>query len=210
MVSRRGRRVTDDDRDPYDRPARSMPTYAEPPVTFVRGAGTELWDDRGQAVPRLPVRPGGDLARPRPPGGGRGAGRAGQDAAARLEPLRQRRRAGGGGHARPARSAAGTTRRRPGLLLQLGGRGQRVRHQAGPQVGRARAATWWSAPTDSFHGRTLATLHATGQPAKHEPFEPLPEASGTSPTTTSTPSTRPATRPGSAAVLSSRSRARRA
>jgi acetylornithine/succinyldiaminopimelate/putrescine aminotransferase len=27
----------------------------------------------------------------------------------------------------------------------------------------------------SFHGRTLATLHATGQPAKHKPFHPLPE-----------------------------------
>jgi acetylornithine/succinyldiaminopimelate/putrescine aminotransferase len=27
----------------------------------------------------------------------------------------------------------------------------------------------------SFHGRTLATLHATGQPAKHEPFQPMPE-----------------------------------
>ncbi|NNN21255.1 MAG: acetylornithine/succinylornithine family transaminase [Acidimicrobiales bacterium] len=27
----------------------------------------------------------------------------------------------------------------------------------------------------SFHGRTLATLHATGQPEKHEPFWPLPE-----------------------------------
>lgn len=27
----------------------------------------------------------------------------------------------------------------------------------------------------SFHGRTLATLTATGQPAKHEPFQPLPE-----------------------------------
>ena len=27
----------------------------------------------------------------------------------------------------------------------------------------------------SFHGRTLATLHATGQPAKHEAFLPLPE-----------------------------------
>jgi acetylornithine/N-succinyldiaminopimelate aminotransferase len=27
----------------------------------------------------------------------------------------------------------------------------------------------------SFHGRTLATLHATGQPAKHEPFQPLPD-----------------------------------
>ena len=27
----------------------------------------------------------------------------------------------------------------------------------------------------SFHGRTLATLHATGQPEKHEPFAPMPE-----------------------------------
>src|SRR5690606_2970812 len=27
----------------------------------------------------------------------------------------------------------------------------------------------------SFHGRTLATLHATGQPEKHELFQPLPE-----------------------------------
>ncbi|MGA1220566.1 MAG: aspartate aminotransferase family protein, partial [Ilumatobacteraceae bacterium] len=27
----------------------------------------------------------------------------------------------------------------------------------------------------SFHGRTLATLAATGQPAKHEPFAPMPD-----------------------------------
>ncbi|MGO9559775.1 MAG: acetylornithine transaminase [Acidimicrobiales bacterium] len=27
----------------------------------------------------------------------------------------------------------------------------------------------------SFHGRTLATLAATGQPDKHEPFQPMPE-----------------------------------
>ena len=27
----------------------------------------------------------------------------------------------------------------------------------------------------SFHGRTLSTLHATGQPQKHEPFQPLPD-----------------------------------
>ncbi len=27
----------------------------------------------------------------------------------------------------------------------------------------------------SFHGRTLATLHATGQPTKHEHFAPMPE-----------------------------------
>lgn len=31
-------------------------------------------------------------------------------------------------------------------------------------------STW-----DSFHGRTLATLAATGQSAKHAPFQPLPE-----------------------------------
>lgn len=28
---------------------------------------------------------------------------------------------------------------------------------------------------DSFHGRTLAALAATGQPAKHEPFAPMPD-----------------------------------
>jgi acetylornithine/N-succinyldiaminopimelate aminotransferase len=28
---------------------------------------------------------------------------------------------------------------------------------------------------DSFHGRTLASLAATGQPAKHEPFAPMPD-----------------------------------
>ena len=27
----------------------------------------------------------------------------------------------------------------------------------------------------SFHGRTLMSLAATGQPEKHEPFQPLPE-----------------------------------
>ena len=27
----------------------------------------------------------------------------------------------------------------------------------------------------SFHGRTLASLAATGQPSKHEPFQPMPE-----------------------------------
>jgi adenosylmethionine-8-amino-7-oxononanoate aminotransferase len=32
----------------------------------------------------------------------------------------------------------------------------------------------------SFHGRTLATLAATGQPAKHEPFAPMPEGFRTS------------------------------
>ncbi len=44
-----------------------------------------------------------------------------------------------------------------------------ARKWAGP--GRHVVVSTWG----SFHGRTLATLTATGQPAKHVPFEPLPE-----------------------------------
>ena len=49
-----------------------------------------------------------------------------------------------------------------------------MRHQARPQVRRTRHVRVVSA-YGSFHGRSLATLHATGQPQKHEPFQPLPE-----------------------------------
>jgi acetylornithine/N-succinyldiaminopimelate aminotransferase len=45
------------------------------------------------------------------------------------------------------------------LARKFGGRGRHV------------VVSAWQ----SFHGRTLATLHATGQPAKHEAFQPLPE-----------------------------------
>ncbi len=38
-------------------------------------------------------------------------------------------------------------------------------------AGRYQVVSAWG----SFHGRTLAALAATGQPAKHEPFQPLPE-----------------------------------
>jgi acetylornithine/N-succinyldiaminopimelate aminotransferase len=44
-----------------------------------------------------------------------------------------------------------------------------ARKWAGP--GRHVVVSAW----DAFHGRTLATLHATGQPEKHTPFAPLPE-----------------------------------
>ena len=44
-----------------------------------------------------------------------------------------------------------------------------ARRWAGP--GRFGVVSTW----DAFHGRTLATLTATGQPAKQEPFRPLPE-----------------------------------
>jgi acetylornithine/succinyldiaminopimelate/putrescine aminotransferase len=44
-----------------------------------------------------------------------------------------------------------------------------ARKWAGP--GRHVVVSTW----DAFHGRTLATLHATGQPLKHVPFAPMPE-----------------------------------
>ena len=44
-----------------------------------------------------------------------------------------------------------------------------ARKHAGP--GRHKVVT----ALGSFHGRTLATLAATGQPAKHEPFAPMPD-----------------------------------
>ena len=84
---------------------------------------------RGPGVPRLPRRSGRDLARPRPPRGGRRRGRAGPHAAPRVEPLLQRRPAEAGRRAQRA-----PRRRRAGLLLQLRRRGQRVRHQAGPPL----------------------------------------------------------------------------
>lgn len=40
---------------------------------------------------------------------------------------------------------------------------------------QGRARTGVVAALGSFHGRTLSTLAATGQPAKHAPFAPLPE-----------------------------------
>ena len=113
-----------------------MPTYAPADVTFVRGAGTELWDAERQALPRLPVGPGRHRARPRQPGGRRRRRRAGPDPAARVEPVPHRARRGGGRHPRHPRRRRRAGRRQ-GVLRQLGRRGQRVRHQARPQVRRA-------------------------------------------------------------------------
>ena len=123
-----------------------MRTYAETPVTFVRGEGSRLFDADGPALPRLHLGAGRDLARPLPPGGGRGRGRPGPHPEPRLQPLRQRAGARGGPHHGPADRRGHRAGRGPGVLLQLGGRGQRVRPQAGPPLGRARAATWWSRP----------------------------------------------------------------
>jgi len=67
----------------------------------------------------------------------------------------------------------------------LGGGGQVFFANSGAEANECaiKLARRWAGPgryvvvsaLGSFHGRTLATLHATGQPHRHEPFLPLPE-----------------------------------
>ena len=79
-----------------------------------------------------------------------------------------RRRADG----RPGRAAARADRpARPGLLRQLRRGGERGRVQAVPA---APAGPRSSPPRQAFHGRTMGALALTGQPAKRDPFRPLP------------------------------------
>jgi len=66
---------------------------------------------------------------------------------------------GGGGQVFFANSGAEANECAIKLARRWGGRGRHVVVSA----------------FGSFHGRTLATLHATGQPQKHEAFQPLPE-----------------------------------
>ena len=113
-----------------------MQTYSPAPVTFVRGLGTELWDDRGRRyldfVAGLAVVSLGH-AHPR---GGRCRCRAGPPPVARLQSLPKRAGAGGGGHPRPADRRGSRAGGRPDLLRQLRGGGQRMCPQAGPALGR--------------------------------------------------------------------------
>ena len=150
-----------------------MNTYPPPPVTFVRGEGTRLWDvsDKeyldflsGLAVTSL--------------------GHSHPTVAAALKEQSQRlvhvSNLFGNEHNQPLAAAldrlvgdgeplggkvffcnSGAEANECAIKLarKFGGRGRHVVVSA----------------YGSFHGRTLATLHATGQPAKHEAFQPLPE-----------------------------------
>jgi acetylornithine/N-succinyldiaminopimelate aminotransferase len=156
-----------------------MNTYPPQPVTFVRGSGTELWDDSGQRyldfLCGLAVT---SLGHAHPAVADAIAEQArtllhvsnlygtepGRDVAATLDRLI----ASGPGTAGAAREAgkvffcnSGAEANEAAIKLarKRGGRGKHV------------VVSAWR----SFHGRTLATLHATGQPEKHEVFQPLPE-----------------------------------
>jgi predicted acetylornithine/succinylornithine family transaminase len=146
-----------------------MATYPPPPVTFVRGEGSWLYDESGRAyldfLSGLAVT---SLGHSHP---------VVADAIARqartllhtsnlFGTLPQRQLAatldrllGGGGRVFFCNSGAEANECAIKLARKWGGHG---RYQVVSAYG-------------SFHGRTLATLHATGQPAKHEAFQPLPE-----------------------------------
>ncbi|MDQ1418638.1 MAG: acetylornithine/N-succinyldiaminopimelate aminotransferase [Acidimicrobiaceae bacterium] len=146
-----------------------MHTYPPPPVTFVRGEGSYLWDKQGRRyldfLSGLAVT---SLGHAHPAVADAIAEQArtllhvsnlygslpGHDVAATLDRL-----LGGGGRVFFCNSGAEANECAIKLARKWGG------------YGRFGVISAYG----SFHGRTLATLHATGQPAKHEAFQPMPE-----------------------------------
>ncbi|MEI7591739.1 MAG: acetylornithine transaminase [Actinomycetes bacterium] len=145
------------------------PTYGAPTVEFVRGEGTQLWDTNdkryldfltglavvglGHAHPEVAEalsRQASTLLHT----SNLFATAPGAELAVTLDRL-----LGGGGQVFLCNSGAEANEAAIKLARRWGGRGKHVVVSA----------------YGSFHGRTLATLHATGQPAKHEAFQPLPE-----------------------------------
>ena len=149
---------------------RLMDTYPPPPVTFVRGAGSRLWDDQGREyldfLGGLAVT---SLGHAHP---------AVADAiCAQARTLLHVSNLFG---TQPQREVAATLDR-----LVDAGAGRVFFCNSGAEANECaiKLARRWAghgryvvvSAYGSFHGRTLATLHATGQPAKHEAFQPLPE-----------------------------------
>lgn len=146
-----------------------MSTYPPQPVRFVRGQGTELFDDEGKryldflsglavtslghAHPEVALALA-DQARTLLHVSNLFATVPGEKLAATLDGL-----LGGGGKVFFCNSGAEANEAALKLARKWGGPGRFVVLTA----------------DRSFHGRTLATLHATGQPEKHASFQPLPE-----------------------------------
>jgi predicted acetylornithine/succinylornithine family transaminase len=150
-----------------------MATYPPPPVTFVRGDGSYLFDTDGRryldCLSGLAVT---SLGHAHPAVASALAAQAstllhvsnlfGTDVGPEVARTLDRLVGDGtpaGGRVFFCNSGAEANECAIKLARRFGGRGRHVVVSA----------------YGSFHGRTLATLHATGQPAKHEPFQPLPE-----------------------------------
>jgi predicted acetylornithine/succinylornithine family transaminase len=146
-----------------------MPNYGAPSVMFVRGSGTELWDRDGKRyldfLCGLAVT---SLGHAHPVVADAIAEQArtlshvsnlfGTEPQVELATTIDRL-LGGGGQVFFCNSGAEANEAALKLARKHHGRGRHVVISA----------------YRSFHGRTMATLHATGQPEKHEPFQPLPE-----------------------------------
>ncbi len=150
-----------------------MDTYPPQPVTFVRGEGSRLWDADGKVyldfLGGLAVT---SLGHCHPAVAGAVADQArtllhvcnlfGTTVGPEVAETLDRLIAGPGGpHGRIFFTNSGAEANECAIKL--------ARKWGGPN--RYGVVTTYG----SFHGRTLATLAATGQPTKHEPFQPLPE-----------------------------------
>jgi predicted acetylornithine/succinylornithine family transaminase len=150
-----------------------MPVFGPPQVMFVRGSGTELWDVDGKryldflcglavtslghcnpAVTAAITEQAGRLLHVSNFFTNDAATRAALDVVGLL-----RETTGEAGQVFFCNSGAEANEAALKLARKFGGRG---RHAVVSALG-------------SFHGRTLAALAATGQPAKHEPFFPMPD-----------------------------------
>ena len=150
-----------------------MPVFGAPQVMFVRGSGTELWDADGRryldflcglavtslghchpAVTEAITRQANTLLHVSNFFTNDAATRAAIELVGLL-----RESTGQQGQVFFCNSGAEANEAALKLARKFGGRG---RHVVVSALG-------------SFHGRTLAALAATGQPAKHEPFFPMPD-----------------------------------
>lgn len=150
-----------------------MPVFGPPALMLERGAGTEVWDTEGRRY--LDFLAGIAVV---------SLGHAEPHIAAAIAEQATRLVHVSNFFANPVATRAATMV--DGLLTEATGRPGQVfftnsgaeanecalklaRRHGGP--GRHRVISMLG----SFHGRTLATLAATGQPAKHEPFQPMPD-----------------------------------
>lgn len=150
-----------------------LPVFGPPAVMFARGAGTELWDTTGKRyldfLCGLAVT---SLGHAHPAVADALCSQSetllhvsnffandqAWNAAVELNALLEEA-TGCKGQVFFCNSGAEANEAAIKLARKFGGRGRHVMVSA----------------LGSFHGRTLGALAATGQPAKHEPFQPMPE-----------------------------------
>jgi predicted acetylornithine/succinylornithine family transaminase len=146
-----------------------MPTYTRYPVTLVRGDGLRVFDDRGNGYV--------DFA------GGIACIPIGHSHPTWVEAVQ--RQAGTLTHVSNLYSTEHQERLAQRLveilgfgrvfLCNSGAEANEAALKIARRHGRPKGRTKVVALSGSFHGRTFASLAATGQPEKHEAFQPLPE-----------------------------------